>query len=145
MVLCPQCPVSLLQAPLLLHAHHGFPDHDVQRDIPSAPLKVDLPRLFEAKLSVNRRVRGVARLQVARPAFAVRKLRYMLNEFTSVTFATTTGPSTEVNKVPGVMLSLTKRGVHSVVEEGHEFVEEAPFPFSGEAVVEAPHARAKHS
>lgn len=43
------------------------------------------------------------------------------------------------------MLSLTKRGVHGIVEEGQEFVEEAPFPLGGEAVVEAPHARAEHS
>lgn len=42
------------------------------------------------------------------------------------------------------MLSLAKRAMHSVVEEGQEFVEETAFAFRGKAVVETPHARAEN-
>ena len=139
-IICLQSALLLL---LLPHAR-WLSDHDVQRDVPASSLQVDLPRLLKPKLPVDRRVSRITRLQVTRPALAIRDSGHMFNELAGVALSTTTGPGAYVNEVPGLELSLTERSMHCVVEERQEFIEETALAFGGEAVVEAPHTRAEY-
>ena len=66
----------------------------------------------------------------------------MLDELAGMPLATTSRAGTQVDEVPGVELAVAKGGLHGVVEEGEELVEEAALAFSGETVVETPETRA---
>jgi hypothetical protein len=139
---------SLLRAvsqttPLLL-LHYRLAYHDIQWDVAPTTLEIDSASLLEPKLSVNRRIARVTTLQIARPALPIRKTRNMLDQLASMAFTASAGLGAKVNEVPGFVLAGTERGVHRVVEEGQEFVEEATFAFSRETVVEAPHTGAEN-
>jgi hypothetical protein len=68
----------------------------------------------------------------------------MLDEFTSMPFATSRWLRANVHEVPSLVLTVTQRGVHSVVKEGEELIEEAAFAFWREAIIETPHTAAEH-
>lgn len=101
--------------------------------------------LLEAKLPVDGWVGCVARFKVAGLTLLVGNLGDMLNELASVTFTTSSRASAEVHEVPRLKLAIAQSGVHSIVEEGKELVEETTLAFSGEAVVEAPEPAAADS
>jgi hypothetical protein len=120
--------------PLLL-LHNRLAHHNIQRNIPSTTLEIDSSLLLKAKLLVNRWVARITALQITRSALPIRQPSHMLNELAGMAFAAGAGFSAQVDEVPGFVFAGAEGGVHGVVEEGQEFIEEAALAFGGEAVV----------
>ena len=113
----------------LLPLSNRLPHHNIKRNILLRTLQMNRATLLESKLPVDGRIDRIARLQVASPALSVGYLCDMLDELAGVTFATSSRTSAKVDEVPGVELAVEKGGVHGVMEEGKELVEEATLAF----------------
>ena len=90
---------------------------------------MDGAALLEAKLPVDGGVDRIARLQVANPALAVGHLCDMLDELARVALTTSSRTSAKVHEVPSLKLAVAEGGVHRVVEERKELVEETALAF----------------
>ena len=121
-------------------ADHWFANHDVQLDWLRGSRQTDLFYNLKSELSVDDRIDVVGAFEVARPSLGVSFLGYMLDYLSCKTLATSSFLSPDVDKVPSIIITITKNLVLGIMKKGKEFLKEADSSLEAQLVIQAPHA-----